>query len=173
MRFVSWSSGFGIPTWYGYQNGNIRSDASRNFVERESETKIVFHLFVIIKCISSFITLLSKVDVFLVVLGLILILFAALYHIMLVGESLEDDEWSSFQDSLWKVWGYAVGEIDDTAFPTTSSYLLFTAFALTIVIIMMVRCFYTIIYTFSFISHFLSIFVALLVAIEYFDCYCF
>jgi len=77
--------------------------------------------------------------VFLVVLGLILILFAALYHIMLVGETLEDDEWGSFKDSLWKVWGYAVGEIDDTAFPTTSSYFLFTAFALTIVIIMMVR----------------------------------
>jgi len=82
------------------------------------------------------------------VLGLILILFAALYHIMLVGEELEDDEWGSFKISLWKVWGYAVGEIDDTAFPTTSSYFLFTAFALTIVIIMMVRYVFLIYFAF-------------------------
>lgn len=88
---------------------------------------------------------------------------------MLVGETLEDDEWGSFQDSLWKVCGYAVGEIDDTAFPTTSSYLLFTAFALTIVIIMMVRLFQHLHILFN-CSHFLSTFGALLVAIEYSDC---
>jgi hypothetical protein len=96
--------------------------------------------FICILFINSFFSFLKyQVDVFLVVLGLILVLFAALYHIMLIGETLEDDEWGSFKDSLWKVWGYSVGEIDDSAFPTTSSYFLFSAFALTIVIIMMVQ----------------------------------
>jgi len=79
-----------------------------------------------------------NVDTFLVVLALILVMFAMLYHILLVdNKSLDDDEWNSFDTSLWKVWGYSIGEVDESAFPTESSYFLFTAFGLTIVIIMM------------------------------------
>ena len=141
MCVVSWSSGPGISSRDWYQDGNIRPDAPRNLVERESEIESIDIPVCVYFFVNSmfFVACFLQVDVFLVVLGLILVLFAALYHIMLVGETLEDDEWGSFKDSLWKVWGYAVGEIDDTAFPTTSSYFLFTAFALTIVIIMMVR----------------------------------
>lgn len=44
-----------------------------------------------------------NVDTFLVVLALILVMFAMLYHILLVdNSSLEDDEWTSFDTSLWK-----------------------------------------------------------------------
>jgi hypothetical protein len=70
------------------------------------------------------------------VLGFILVVFAMLYHILLVGDvDLEDDEWRSFDTALWKTWHYAVaGEIDDSAFPTVSSFYLFSAFGLVIVI---------------------------------------
>jgi len=74
-----------------------------------------------------------------IVLLFILIVFAMLYHILLVGEhDLDDDEWSSFDSALWRTWRYAiVGEVDDGAYPTTPSFYLFSAFGLVIVIVML------------------------------------
>lgn len=77
-----------------------------------------------------------KIDTFLVVLGLVLAMFAALFHILLVDEELHDDEWSSFSQSLWKVWGYAIGEVDDTAYPIDAAYPLFSVFGIVVIIIM-------------------------------------
>jgi len=61
-----------------------------------------------------------KIDTFLVVLTLILIMFAMLYHVLLFDEDLDDgqeQEWSSFGFSLWKLWGFSLGHLDDSAFP--------------------------------------------------------
>jgi hypothetical protein len=92
-------------------------------------------------------------------------MFAILYHILLV--ELEDEELdvhNYFGSSLWKgipsllyfrrlescfsltliyfyrpllVWTYSLGEVDDSAIPTTDSYFLFSAFSLVVIIIMM------------------------------------
>jgi len=80
-----------------------------------------------------------NVDTFLVVLVFILLMFAMLYFILLQGdtEEYDDDQWDSFQTSLWKVWIYSVADVDPGGYPTTSSYFLFTSFALIVIIIMM------------------------------------
>ena len=80
-----------------------------------------------------------NVQTFLIVLLFILLVFAMLYHILLVGETdFDDDEWRSFDTALWRTWRYAiVGEVDDGAFPTTPSFYLFSAFGLVIVIVML------------------------------------
>ena len=43
-----------------------------------------------------------NIDTFLVVLFLILLMFATLYHILLADSELQDDEWGEFGSSLWK-----------------------------------------------------------------------
>ena len=79
-----------------------------------------------------------RVQTFLMMLLWILFSFALAYHVLLVGEDLDDDTWSSFHGSLWTLWGYAItGEMDDTAFPTAGAYPLFAIFGLAIVIVMM------------------------------------
>lgn len=79
----------------------------------------------------------ANIQVFLVVLMLILLMFACMYHILLTGSDIDDDEWRLFGTSLWKVWGFSLGEVDDSAIPTVQAYYLFTAFGLILVIIMM------------------------------------
>eukprot|EP00613_Pedinella_sp_CCMP2098_P038375 CAMPEP_0171801734 /NCGR_PEP_ID=MMETSP0991-20121206/72413_1 /TAXON_ID=483369 /ORGANISM="non described non described, Strain CCMP2098" /LENGTH=584 /DNA_ID=CAMNT_0012413415 /DNA_START=107 /DNA_END=1862 /DNA_ORIENTATION=- len=61
-----------------------------------------------------------------------------LYHVLLVDSPDEElDVHNSFGSSLWKVWGYSLGELDDSAAPSADSYYLFSAFSLVVIIIMM------------------------------------
>ena len=59
-----------------------------------------------------------------------------LYHILLADKNVDDDGWDLYGTSIWKVWGYSLGEFDDSAFPTTDAAVIFTAFAVAIIIVM-------------------------------------
>mmetsp|Transcript_18900 Transcript_18900/g.42955 ORF Transcript_18900/g.42955 Transcript_18900/m.42955 type:complete len:647 (+) Transcript_18900:443-2383(+) len=78
-----------------------------------------------------------NIKTFLVVLICMLFMFAMLYHILLADKNVDDDGWDLYGTSIWKVWGYSLGEFDDSAFPTTDAAVIFTAFAVAIIIVMM------------------------------------
>jgi hypothetical protein len=83
--------------------------------------------------------IISNIDAFMVVLCMIIVMFASLYHLLLKNNAaVDDDEYGSFFSTLWKVMMYSVGgDLDDTAFPTAQAHFLFIAMVLCVVIIMM------------------------------------
>ena len=59
-----------------------------------------------------------------------------LWHVMLMEKEIEDDAWGTYETSIWKVWGFSLGEFDDSAYPTSEAAVIFTAFAVAIIIVM-------------------------------------
>lgn len=78
-----------------------------------------------------------NIQMFLIIFFLMLVMFAMLYHILLVDADLDDDTWNLYVSSTWNVWLFALGNFDDTAYPTTDSQFVFTFFALAVVVVMM------------------------------------
>jgi len=82
----------------------------------------------------------GNIDAFLIVFGLIILMFATLYHMLLKSEGSDAvvEDWRSFPTSFWKVLLYSIGgDLDDTAFPTPASHMLFLGLVLTSIIVMM------------------------------------
>ena len=75
-----------------------------------------------------------NVDSFIVVYFLMLLMFTLMYHVLLRDES---EDWVHFDQSLWQVWTYALGEFDDVGYQTNPAHVLFSFFMLALVIIMM------------------------------------
>ena len=90
---------------------------------------------------ATFILMLEEISwnirMFLIIFFLMLVMFAMLYHVLLVDADLDDDVWNLYTSSTWNVWLFALGNFDDTAYPTTDSQFVFTFFALAVVVVMM------------------------------------
>ena len=62
--------------------------------------------------------------------------FAMLYHVLLIGQDLDDDMFEEFGSSIWTVFTFSLGEFDDGAYNNGMKTAIFTVFALAIIIIM-------------------------------------
>ena len=60
-----------------------------------------------------------------------------LYHVLLKDHDVDGAEWGSYPGSIWSVWLFSLGQFDDSAYPNTDAQLVFSIFALVIIVVMM------------------------------------
>lgn len=60
-----------------------------------------------------------------------------LYHVLLKDHDVDGAEWGSYPSAIWTVWLFSLGQFDDSAFPNLESQIVFSIFALVIIVVMM------------------------------------